>query len=114
LFREPLEDQRSAGFPFFGEDFGSLSFHNTPSAKQLYRGDAEIFYRNGEDFEMTLMFYHKYSKADVSVLFQETLDSKIRIGSTADLLAKKTNNLLYVLTVVNILFIIFTTFRQKI
>jgi hypothetical protein len=111
---KPLEDQRSASWPFFGEAPGSLSFHNTPTARQLYRGDAEIFYRNGADFGMILIFFHKYAKEDESIPFQTVLKSNVRIGSTADLLAKKTNNLLYILTVVNILFIIFTTFRQTI
>jgi hypothetical protein len=79
----------------------TLLLRPTENANEYY-GEAEIVYRKQGTYGMAL--FYKYNPPP------QNLNIKIDIASNVEVMNKKTNDLLFILTVVNILFVIYTTF----
>jgi hypothetical protein len=82
---------------------GVVPLDRCPNNDSLFTGEAEIYYGEPGD-HLVLLNPGTYNMP---------LSSKVQIGSSIDLNSKKTNDVIYILTALNLIFILYTEFFKK-
>jgi hypothetical protein len=115
----PKERQVSAQFPFTTSPPGSIKLRNRPTSSGIFSGSAEIIYTNKGEYPIVLIFAdgdltaNDYNWSPNYIKKQIFLKTKISIDSYTEANTAKNNQLLYILTVVNILLVLYSEFFRK-